>query len=1167
MLAESNRPPASPDLPTQNPVLGADSSYRTRATATDRMLQVLQRRKWAIATTALAAASGIWAWTLTRPYVYQGQVQVLAEATAGSDSLEPALLESAAVLEPAADSLQTEYPNITYQRLSENLSVMPQDGGSLAIRYLGASPAEVEAVLRQVAQQYQDVSQESLTFTLPTVSDRPVSPKILQGLLLGAIAGVSLGAIAGLLTEKLDRSFHSPDSLKTFTKLPMLGIIPFFKTLQPIKPGRLVPPQSPLLTGLADYETASFSEAFRTLYSNLRFLKTDRPVRSLVISSAIPAEGKSTTALNLAKAAAVMGQRVLLVDADLRLPQIHTRLQLPNRTGLSEILGQRLSWRSHVRTALDENLQILTAGNPPADPVRLLSSATMRELMHELSEAFDLVIYDMPPLLGFTDSGLVAAQTDGMVLVVGLGTTTRIELKQTLDSLEVMPVQVLGMVANGIRSHTTQSYSYDRYHRYYAQRAMVTAAEAQLGMAAPSLATLSTDLLDEPSDRPAEDTLDRSALDEAATLESVEAQPLEFEDLESADSTDLVDDEPASILSTELIAEHDAESAPLPISDLATPAPSSALADEVDFTSEQTVAEAVTEAGVPEPEIVADSPSEQVSTADDSAQNTEDTALSNTISQEPESATEATEPQPTLFSQMMSEMKTLVQVYSDLPRLLQQATHTRQDKAENAGTVEAGQGNPDALLAQEDSGSPLDDSILDEETVDAIELEAIAASDELERPDDFRTSGLALEEDMGDRPSDPLEEVAADAIDPYMGAQPPEQQSFGQNGFDLDQNMEAIDENPVEEPRPRSTNTDSLAWLDSELDGPEDDLLDEPPGAAWPGLDAFLTDKDDSDDEFADEDTAPQTTDSGLQDALDAFAVQASDAGSEPQDLTTMGDRPTLSSHPTPATQADDPSNVGLSDDELAHLQEYGLLSSLALPDESLLEDGNEESSEPSTAPSSEFASLFDETDDLMADEDTLILIPDGNSMDAIFNDSLETPETSDSALDSPTDEPLDSFLSELNGRSPAPFSDASSSLNTVPYEDPEDVLIDSLRDLKDEDWDIEDEFSGDHVTELEEQELKELLSWDMLTIDQTVSNQFERAVLAAQDAIRIGETVTTPEDWLLLSTQWQQASDLMAAVPEDDPNFEIAQRCQALYKNNSEFAYQKARHAAESDH
>ncbi|MDJ0702306.1 MAG: polysaccharide biosynthesis tyrosine autokinase, partial [Leptolyngbyaceae cyanobacterium MO_188.B28] len=313
----------------------------------------------------------------------------------------------------------------------------------------------------------------------PARPQKPISPNIPRGLLMGAAAGVLLGVASALLMEKLDNAFHSPKELKEKTKLPLLGVIPFNQQLQTVQeptrfermaqffewdiPELILPPQY----ASRAYGGSSFLEAFRSLYANIRFLGSDTPIRSLTISSALPGDGKSTVSIQLAKAAAAMGQRVLLVDADLRRPQVHDRLGLSNSRGLSNLISTQLTLQDVIQTAPDSSeLFVITAGQIPPDPTKLLSSKKMQHLVEQVQGEFDLVIYDTPPLVGLADASLLAAHMDGMLLVVGLGKTDSPTVMQALDRLKVSQTQVLGTVVNNIKQDIAHP-AYGYHHYYY----------------------------------------------------------------------------------------------------------------------------------------------------------------------------------------------------------------------------------------------------------------------------------------------------------------------------------------------------------------------------------------------------------------------------------------------------------------------------------------------------------------------------------------------------------------------------------------------------------------------------------------------------------------------------------------------------------------------------
>ncbi|MBW4691738.1 MAG: polysaccharide biosynthesis tyrosine autokinase [Lyngbya sp. HA4199-MV5] len=330
-----------------------------------------------------------------------------------------------------------------------------------------------------------DAGQRKTPWQLLTPPTEPIpsSANVKRTALLGAILGLLVGIGIALLLDKLSNVLHTPEDIKTTTKLPILGIIPFnpelteLETLIPLdKVGSLVD-----MSGLVQqmrqrlgfnnsksshhYAASPFQEAFRSLYANLLLLNPDERIRSFVVSSATPGEGKSTTAIYLAQAAAALGRRVLLVDADLRLPQLHSRLELENVTGLSTIIASDLDFERVVqKSLLDSNLSILPSGQVPPDPTKLLSSKKMQSLMEQFKTAYDLIIYDMPPILGLADVKLLALKTDGVVMVVGLDKAKTSVVTQALEALKPTSIQILGIVANGSKEPVPTVYN--SYHRY-----------------------------------------------------------------------------------------------------------------------------------------------------------------------------------------------------------------------------------------------------------------------------------------------------------------------------------------------------------------------------------------------------------------------------------------------------------------------------------------------------------------------------------------------------------------------------------------------------------------------------------------------------------------------------------------------------------------------------
>lgn len=320
----------------------------------------------------------------------------------------------------------------------------------------------------------------------PVQPEVPVSPNTQRNLMLGLVASTLLGIGSALLLEKLDNTYHTVDAFKDKLKLPLLATIPFEKQLPKIQDRTIADQSCTKLANLRSqdssgssevverpdtlnedynqYESLKFLEALRVLHTNIQLLSSDQPIRSLVISSAGAGDGKSTVAFHLAQIASAMGQRVLLVDADLRRPRIHTLTNINNLWGLSSVISGNIPVETVIRQLPSvREFSVITTGPIPPDPAKLLSSQKMKQLMADFHKAFDLVIYDTPPLVGLADASLLAPSTDGIVLVTRMHKTDRSALKEALDSLKINRSNVLGLVINGHKSMS--NYNYYKYKK------------------------------------------------------------------------------------------------------------------------------------------------------------------------------------------------------------------------------------------------------------------------------------------------------------------------------------------------------------------------------------------------------------------------------------------------------------------------------------------------------------------------------------------------------------------------------------------------------------------------------------------------------------------------------------------------------------------------------
>jgi uncharacterized protein involved in exopolysaccharide biosynthesis/Mrp family chromosome partitioning ATPase len=333
-----------------------------------------------------------------------------------------------------------------------------------------------------------DLAQKQVPWQLITPPTAPVtsSLSLQRNLMLGAVMGLLTGIAVALLLEKFSNVIHTPEDVKGLTRLPLLGEIPLKKEANAVTAGvtelvKSMNPKKGQQKPKPQQQTmAQFWESLRSLYTNIRFLGFDRPIRSLAVISAAAEEGKSTVALHLAQTAAMMGQRVLLVDADLRNPNIHKRLGLSNTVGLSNVIVSDINFQDVLHrvncepmaiknsdraelftseTSLEiESLYVLTAGQIPPNPAHLLSSQKMKNLAKQFENEFDLIVYDTSPLLGLADSNLLSAHIDASILVVGMGKAHRSALTKALESLKIVGSPVIGAVANGVTTGYRSAY-------------------------------------------------------------------------------------------------------------------------------------------------------------------------------------------------------------------------------------------------------------------------------------------------------------------------------------------------------------------------------------------------------------------------------------------------------------------------------------------------------------------------------------------------------------------------------------------------------------------------------------------------------------------------------------------------------------------------------------
>jgi len=313
--------------------------------------------------------------------------------------------------------------------------------------------AESEAFVSYIAELEKPAGQATsptkATIVDPASYDaQQVSPRPLLNLVIAFMIGALLGIALAVIRELLDNSVSSTDDVAEAIGSPVLASIVFDGDV----------PKHPLLSSGA--HGAARAEAFRLLRTNLQFLNLDTRPRSLVITSAVPGEGKTSTATNLAIALAQAGQRVLLVEGDLRRPKAASILGLERAVGLTTVLVGRSDLHDSIQKHSPSGIYFLASGPIPPNPTEVLQSHAALSLFQRLGEMFDMVIIDAPPLLPVSDAAIIARDVDGAIMVVRHGKTTKDQLEQARLRLVQVDANLFGVAVNMAPRRGRRSYDY-----------------------------------------------------------------------------------------------------------------------------------------------------------------------------------------------------------------------------------------------------------------------------------------------------------------------------------------------------------------------------------------------------------------------------------------------------------------------------------------------------------------------------------------------------------------------------------------------------------------------------------------------------------------------------------------------------------------------------------
>jgi len=287
-----------------------------------------------------------------------------------------------------------------------------------------------------------------------------VSPDILLNVLLALMSSTLLAVGAAVTGDMLDQTIRDPEQAARILRADVIGTLPLMKHRRPLGDSMR----------LAEFEASGFNESVRTLRNSILLGNFDQPCRSLLITSAAPGDGKTTTASHLAAAHAEHGKRTLLIDADLRRPSVHRAFNLSGVTGLSGALTGEVHWRDAcLRVDGAPHLEILPAG-PPSRRAGDLMGRGLTELLEEASAEYDLVVLDAPPLLGFAEPLQIATAADAVLVVARAGQTSRKAVAAVLATLTRLRARTVGLVLNQVSRDLSESYAYYGHYRSYSRR-------------------------------------------------------------------------------------------------------------------------------------------------------------------------------------------------------------------------------------------------------------------------------------------------------------------------------------------------------------------------------------------------------------------------------------------------------------------------------------------------------------------------------------------------------------------------------------------------------------------------------------------------------------------------------------------------------------------------
>jgi capsular exopolysaccharide synthesis family protein len=425
-------------------------------------IELVKRRRWIIAATVLGAIIIAMLGVLRMRPDYSATATLRITPRSGT-TIDYGALEYSVRLKNTYAELAVSGPTMQavqdrtgittpYEALRRSVSVeFPSNNELMSIVARADNPNDAAAIANAVSVVIIEESQSTRTgrqFNVELVGPAvpPLGADMAGGLLVvvfGAAAALVAGLGLALVMENLDTKLHTTEQIESVTKLPILAQVPTIRSGQTAR----------LYNG-----TSVEGEIFRLLRTNIAVGSRSKQMKLLMVTSAEPGEGKSLITTNLAYAMGQLNQKVLIVDGDMRLPNVHTIFGIKNEVGLSNVLRKEVRLEQAVQYLPDQHVHVLTSGPTPSHPADLLSSSEMTALLEKLTEQYDIVLLDTPAFLAVADSTILASLADGVVLVVRYAKSERDSVRTAQSKLESAGADLIGVVANG--AELKQSYRY-----------------------------------------------------------------------------------------------------------------------------------------------------------------------------------------------------------------------------------------------------------------------------------------------------------------------------------------------------------------------------------------------------------------------------------------------------------------------------------------------------------------------------------------------------------------------------------------------------------------------------------------------------------------------------------------------------------------------------------